>query len=142
MIDFDHLQSISPRYWLIPRRQWLSPDMIEKLLSVMFNPYLTNGFSHCYHLGDPTSVLRGIVHVCDFLKFYSIFNENSLSKQNRPRWDCCVLRRHKWGYSVCLCPIKGTLGLNVFITIQTNKSIIIHKESMAGWTIYCITSTA
>ena len=23
-----------------------------------------------------------------------------------------VLRRHIWGYSVCLCPIKGTPGLN------------------------------
>ena len=23
-----------------------------------------------------------------------------------------VLRRHTWGYSVCLCPIKGTPGLN------------------------------
>ena len=23
-----------------------------------------------------------------------------------------VLRRHAWGYSICLCPIKGTTGLN------------------------------
>ena len=23
-----------------------------------------------------------------------------------------VLRRHIWGYSVCLCPIKGTPGLS------------------------------
>ena len=23
-----------------------------------------------------------------------------------------VLRRHIWGYTVCLCPIKGTSGLN------------------------------
>ena len=26
-----------------------------------------------------------------------------------------VLRRHIWGYSVCLCPIKGTPGLNELI---------------------------
>ena len=26
-----------------------------------------------------------------------------------------VLQRHIWGYSVCLCPIKGTPGLNELI---------------------------
>ena len=28
-----------------------------------------------------------------------------------------VLRRHIWGYSVCLCPIKGTPGLNELTSI-------------------------
>ena len=28
-----------------------------------------------------------------------------------------VLRRHIWGYSVCLCPIKGTPGLNELICV-------------------------
>ena len=52
------------------------------------------------------------------LKFIQFFDENSLSKQNSSRWDAAeqmgrrVLRRHTWGYSVCLCPIKGTPGLN------------------------------
>ena len=27
----------SPGYWLIPRKQWLRPDMTEKLLTLMFN---------------------------------------------------------------------------------------------------------
>ena len=35
-----------------------SPD--TKILKVGLNPYLTNGFSHHYHLGESTSVLRGI----------------------------------------------------------------------------------
>ena len=30
-----------------------------------FNLYMTNGFSHHYHLGESTSVLRGIIG-CDF----------------------------------------------------------------------------
>ena len=30
-----------------------------------------------------------------------------------------VLRRHIWGYSVCLCPIKGTPGLTHLIVIST-----------------------
>ena len=50
-----------------------------------FNPYLTNGSSHHYHLGESTFVFRGFR--CDFtcLSFY--FDEISLSKQNSPRWD-------------------------------------------------------
>ena len=30
-----------------------------------------------------------------------------------------VLRRHIWGYSVCLCPIKGTPGLNEIKVLPT-----------------------
>ena len=36
----------------------------QYILMLGFNPYLTNGFSHHYHLGESTSVLRGIR--CDF----------------------------------------------------------------------------
>ena len=50
MIDFDNClvpsQSISPLYWLIPRKQWLSPDMIEKLLSVMLNHNTNKQINH------------------------------------------------------------------------------------------------
>ena len=31
-----------------------------------------------------------------------------------------VLRRHIWGYSVCLCPIKGTPGLNEIIVFTAS----------------------
>ena len=50
-----------------------------------FNPYLTNGFSHHYHLGESTLIFRGVRS--DFLNFIQFFDENSLSKQNSPRWD-------------------------------------------------------
>ena len=30
--------------------------------------------------------------------------------------DSGVLRRHIWGYAVCLCPIKRTPGLNELST--------------------------
>ena len=36
----------------------------------------------------------------------------------------CVLRRHVWGYYVCLCPIKRTPGLNELISLfgtETNR---------------------
>ena len=40
----------------------------------------------------------------------SFFDENNSSKRNSPMGRR-VLRRHFWGYSVCLCPIKRTPGL-------------------------------
>ena len=49
------------------------------------NPYLTNGFSHRYHLGEFTFVFRGLR--CDFKFLSHFFDEFSLSKQNSPRWD-------------------------------------------------------
>ena len=43
------------------------------------------------------------------LIFVQFIDENStcISKQNILKW-----RRHIWDYSVCLCLIKGTPGLN------------------------------
>ena len=37
---------------------------IQKVGNGLFNPYLTNRFSHLYQLGKSTSVLRGIR--CEF----------------------------------------------------------------------------
>ena len=48
------------------------------------NPYMTNGFSHHYHLDESTVIIRDIMS--DF-EFYSFFDEIPLSKQNSPRWD-------------------------------------------------------
>ena len=59
----------------------------------IFNPYLMNGFAH--HLGESIVILGVAVVISKF------FDEISLSKQNNPRWD-----------AVCLCPVKGTPGLN------------------------------
>ena len=44
--------------------------------------------------------------VLGFLIFISFFDEIPPSKQNSPRCDAAL------GYAVCLCPIKGTPGLN------------------------------
>ena len=57
------------------------------------NPYLTNGFSHHYLLGESTVIFRGTmsefpydIH-CNFQFSYIVFDENPLSKQNSHRWD-------------------------------------------------------
>ena len=39
--------------------------------SGLVNPYLTNGFSHHYHLDDSTFSFRGVRS--DFFKFYPMF---------------------------------------------------------------------
>ena len=35
-------------------------DCFRSLSLITFNPYLTNGFSHHYHLGESTFIFRGI----------------------------------------------------------------------------------
>ena len=47
-------------------------------------------------------------------------NEFSLSKQNSG-----VLRRHIWGYTVCLCPTKGTPVLNELINYSPNRKFLV-----------------
>ena len=70
---------------------------------VSINPYLKNGFSHHYQLGESTFIFRGVRS--DFYFLSHFFDEISLCKQNSPRWDD-ALRRPIWGYAVCLCPTK------------------------------------
>ena len=67
-----------------------------------FNPYVTNGLSHPYHLDESTFILgaSGVV-----FHFYFIFDENYVSKQNSPRLNAaycggtsrtiCVSTSHK-----------------------------------------------
>ena len=72
-----------------------------------------NGFSHHYLLGESTSVLRGIR--CDLILFsfsMKILCANRIAPDGTPHSAASRTRRHIWGYSVCLCPIKGTQGLN------------------------------
>ena len=75
-----------------------------------YNPYVTNGLSHPYHLDESTFKIRGFRS--DFYFFNSFFDEIPVSKQNNPRWDgafCGVTSGAK--YSVCLCPIQWSPGL-------------------------------
>ena len=64
-------------------------------------------FSLHYQLGESTFIFRGVRN--DF--FISFFDEIPPWPQMGRR----ILRRHIWGYVVCLCPIKGTPGLKELI---------------------------
>ena len=42
-----------------------------------------------------------------------------------------VLRRHTWGYSVCLCSIKGTPGvneLNCIVIVKIMTDILLNAD--------------
>ena len=43
-----------------------------------------------------------------------------------------VLRRHIWGYSVCLCPTNRTLGLNEFTKFISGSLISDLKTEWLG----------
>ena len=78
------------------------------------NPLMTNGFTHRYNLDESTFILGASGVILIFLNPF--FDEITLSKQNSQRCDAAelgsrVLRRHIWGYTVCLCPTKWTPGL-------------------------------
>ena len=69
---------------------------------------MKNGFSHHYHLGESTVIIRDIRGDFEFLFLFSMkfLNPNRI-----------------WGYSVCLCPIKGTPGLNELNTHTKNAML-------------------
>ena len=48
---------------------------------VSFNPFMLNGISHCYQLDQSISILNDVGRI--FFSFYSIFIEQSESKQWR-----------------------------------------------------------
>ena len=60
--------------------------------------------------------------------FKIFFYENLLAKRIAPDGSR-VLRRHIWGYAVCLCPTKGTPGLNELMNLNY-VSCIIRKPSV------------
>ena len=71
-------------------------------ISRMDSPIIINWESPLSFLG-----VLGVVFI-----FISFFVEISLSKQNSPRWDAEFC-----GYTVCLCPTKGTPGLYELISL-------------------------
>ena len=67
-----------------------------------FNPYMNNGLSYLYNLDESTVCFKG--HQEKLFIFIS-FSVNKYA--DKPQMGRRVLRRHSWGYDVCLYPIKG-----------------------------------
>lgn len=74
------------------------------------NLLVTNGLFHPYQMGESTLIFRGIKGNISFLFHFSM----TLGRRN--------LRCTIWGYSVCICPVKRTQGLNGLILRIGNKA--------------------
>ena len=90
---------------------------------VYINSYLTNGVSHHYQLDESTFNFWCVRSDFYFLSLFSL----KLLCANRIAPD----GRHIWGYSVCLCPIKRTPGVNelrCFVNVTSLRSVgYLHK---------------
>ena len=62
-----------------------------------------NGFSHHYQLDESTFIFRGVRSDFYFLSDFSMKFQcaNRIATDGTP-----IMRRHIWGYTVCLCPTK------------------------------------
>ena len=81
-----------------------SCELCDTVVSTKINPYLTNGFSHHYQLGESTFFFRGVRSV--FLYFLSHFSmkflcANRIAPDGTPRSAashlglCCLPISHK-----------------------------------------------
>ena len=68
-----------------------------------FNPYLTNGFSHHYHLDESIFIFRGVTSDFYFLSHFTmkLFCANRIAPDGTPRSAashlglCCLPMSHK-----------------------------------------------
>ena len=69
----NHIAGFSTR-WLISRCDFLFFFLvvIKVMIFFMINPYLMNGFSHHYHLGESTFMFRGVRSDLEFLSHFSM----------------------------------------------------------------------
>ena len=70
----------------IPSSQFFSHIRMMAWLPY-FNPYLTNGFSHRYHLGESTFIFRGVRSDFYFLYYFSmnLLFANRIAPDGTPR---------------------------------------------------------
>ena len=71
--------------------------------STCFNPYVTNGLSHPYHLDESTFIFRGIINYFSFIFHFSmkIMSANRIAPDGTPRFAAsrlglfCLPTSHK-----------------------------------------------
>ena len=85
------------------------------------NPLVTINFPILIHLLDK-SIFSFWGFRSNFFIFILFFDENHVSKQNRPSW------RLIWGYSVCLHSIKRTPGLYWLMIKKSVKSFYLSEQ--------------
>ena len=64
------------QYWLIPRKQWLYPDMTEKLLTVMLNQNQTKQY---------TTAITNTLYLKNVIFFFFTARTQKQKRQEQPR---------------------------------------------------------
>ena len=82
-----------------------------------FNPYVTNGLSHLYHL-DYHFHFRGIWSVVSII--FNFFDENHVSKQNSPSWDAAF------------CSVPSGAILFAFVPLMDARLISVKCNVLLG----------
>ena len=100
--------------------QYIDVTVIDNSIRILFNLFMPNGISHRYRLEQSISVLRVAGW---YFHLYSNFNrtpcKQSVENLIRRRVLCLI-----WVCTVCRCPTKRTLGLNMLIRCFTSHSTI------------------
>ena len=78
---------------------------VTRYFSRVINPLVKNGFFHPYDLDESTIAFRDIKNNFSFLFHFSM--KNMSAHIIAPDGTPCFAASHQ-GYSVCLCPKKGT----------------------------------
>ena len=96
----------------------------EKKCLTHINPYLTNGFYHHYQLDESTFIFRGVRSDFKFLSHFSMkfLQANRIAPDGTPRSAVSHLGLF------CLCPIKGTPGLNELSTGKADTKLCLEKK--------------
>ena len=94
---------------------------------------MTNGPLHPYHLDESTLICRDIrsdfFHIFFFHFSMKFMIADRIAQDVTPRSEAShlrlFLRRHIWGYSVCLCPIKGSQAYIIWV----NFALLMGKST-------------
>ena len=85
---------LNPCYQLNKDRDEAIVAETDTGIPFLIYPYLTNGFSHQYQLGESTFISRGVRSEFCFLSNFSMnFRQN---KQNSPRWAAAFCAVTSW----------------------------------------------
>ena len=88
---------------------WRTRQLAPYVGCEFINPFMPNGISNPYHLGQSISDLRVAGW---YFSLYSNFNRTFCKQKVESLIRRRVLRRLLWFCTACWCPTKRTLGLN------------------------------
>ena len=119
---------------------------------LLINPFLTNGFSHYYHLGEHTVKFRGVRSEIKYIFHFPMkfLLANRIAPDVTPRSAashlglCCLPMSHKknarlYELSIILFSNKKTLGLASKWVKDLRRILRFSAQSLSVSGIFCVT---